>query len=494
MNTNDDKPPHTQTLPDETREQARTAVAPRPRWIAIVMAAGQGTRMKSALPKVAHAIAGRPIVRHVIEAARGAGVDIIVVVVAPDAPGEAVRNAAGAGVRFAIQEQQLGTGHAVECARDEASDAEYVLILNGDVPLVTATTLHCLMSAVERGASDADAPNLALLTATVPVEAYGVVEFSDDHRVARIAETKDAGIDPAEVRPINAGQYAARADWLWRRLPQIEPAPNGERYLTALASIAHAEGNAAIAVEASDPAEVRGINDRVQLAEAEASMRDRIRRAHMHAGVTIVDPPSTFIDEDVTIAADTTIAPNTHIEGATAIGAGCTIGPGTLIRDSTIGDRCVVRFSMIEESTIEADVDIGPYSHMRPGSHICEGTHIGNYAEVKASRLGRRTRMGHFSYIGDAVVGDDVNIGAGTITANYDGAAKHRTTIGDGAFIGSDTMLIAPVNIGCGARTSAGSVVTRDVPDGMIAIGAPARIRAQQADAETDKEASDTGQ
>jgi bifunctional UDP-N-acetylglucosamine pyrophosphorylase/glucosamine-1-phosphate N-acetyltransferase len=453
------------------------------------MAAGQGTRMRSALPKVAHPLAGRAVVRHVIEAARAAGVDDCVVVVGNGAEAAAVREAAGDGVRFAVQSEPLGTGHAVECAREAAGAAEFVLIMNGDVPLVLPETLRRLMAAVETANG---APDLALLTACVPVEAYGYVELAGG-RVIRIVETKDAGeIDPATPRQINAGQYAARASWLWPHLPKIEPAPNGERYLTHLASMAHEEGNGAIAVEASDPIEVRGINDRIQLAEAEAAMRDRIRRRHMLSGVTIADPPSTFIDTGVTIAADTTIEPNTHLRGETAIGAKCTIGPGTLISDSSIGDACEIRFSMVEASTVESHVDIGPYSHLRPGSHVCEGVHIGNYAEIKASRLGRGTRMGHFSYMGDAVIGDGVNIGAGAITANYDGANKHATIIGDGAFIGSDTMLVAPVNVGRGARTSAGSVVTRDVPDGMMAIGAPARIRPQTAsDA---KEDEDTGQ
>ncbi len=442
------------------------------------MAAGQGTRMRSALPKVAHPVAGRPIVRHVIEAARAAGVTECVVVVGSGPESATVREAAGDGVRFAVQPQPLGTGHAVECAREAAGDADFVLIMNGDVPLVLPATLRRLMAAIE--AADG-APDLALLTAHVPVEAYGYVELDGD-RVVRIVETKDAGeVDPATPRHINAGQYAARASWLWSHLPKIEPAPNGERYLTHLAAMAHDEGNAAVAVEAADPIEVRGINDRIQLAEAEAAMRDRIRRRHMLAGVTIVDPPSTFIDAGVMIGGDTTIEPNTHLRGASSIGANCTIGPGTMIQGSTIGDECKIRSSTVEESTVEAHVDIGPYSHLRPGSHLCERVHIGNYAEIKASRLGRGTRMGHFSYIGDATVGDGVNIGAGTITANYDGANKHATTIGDGAFIGSDTMLVAPVNIGRGARTSAGSVVTRDVPDGMMAIGSPARIRAQNA-------------
>jgi bifunctional UDP-N-acetylglucosamine pyrophosphorylase/glucosamine-1-phosphate N-acetyltransferase len=203
----------------------------------------------------------------------------------------------------------------------------------------------------------------------------------------------------------------------------------------------------------------------------------------MLAGVTIADPPSTFIDAMVEIGQDTTIAPNTHLQGTTTIGARCEIGPGSMIRDSLVGDGCAVRFSIIEESTLEDGVEMGPYSHLRPGSYLCDGVHIGNFAEVKASRLGRGTKMGHFSYIGDADVGAGVNIGAGTITANYDGERKHRTTIGDGAFIGSDTMLVAPVNVGKGARTGAGSVVNRDVPDGMMAIGAPARIRGGEREA-----------
>ncbi len=448
------------------------------------MAAGQGTRMRSSVPKVAHPIAGLPIVRHVIEAVRAAGVEDAVVVVSADAAADAVRAAAGGRARFAVQPEPLGTGHAVECAREAVADAEYVLIVYGDVPLVLPETLRRLMDGMESA-------DLALLTAEVPVEAYGFLELSDG-RVTAIVETKDlTEIDPREVRPINAGQYAARAAWLWPHVTRITPAANGERYLTQLAAMAYDEGNPAIAVEATEVAEVRGINDRVQLAEAEATIRDRIRRRHMLAGVTIVDPPSTFIDATVEIGGDTTIAPQTHLQGATVVGARCEIGPGSLIRDSRIGDGCAVRFSTIEESTLEDGVDMGPYSHLRPGSHLCEGVHVGNFAEVKSSRLGRGTKMGHFSYVGDAEVGEGVNIGAGTITANYDGERKHRTTIGDGAFIGSDTMLVAPVNVGRGARTAAGSVVNRDVPDGMVAIGAPARIRKREP--EDDEEAGGPG-
>ncbi len=465
----------------------------------MILAAGRGTRMRSRLPKVAHPLAGRPIVRHVIEAARGAGVDDVVVVVGDGSDADAVRASCGSGVRFAVQHEQLGTAHALESAKDSASGGKYVLIMNGDVPLVLPSTLRRMMEAVVETpddlplsaseASATDRASLALLTAETAVEEYGFLELDGD-RVLRIIETKGAeGLDRTELRYINSGQYAAQAEWLWPRLARIATGPTGERYLTGLAAIAHDEGDPAIAVTASDADEVRGINDRVQLAEAEATMRDRVRRTHMMAGVTISDPLSTFIDADVRIGADTTILSGSHVLGETSIGEECEIGPNAIIRDSMIGARCAIRSSTIEESTIETDVDIGPYSHLRPRSYICQGAHIGNFAEVKASRLGRHTKIGHFSYVGDAEVGDDVNIGAGTITANYDGTSKHHTVIGDGAFIGSDTMLVAPVSIGRGARTSAGSVVTRDVPDGAIAIGAPARIRRAGAEAETEESA-----
>ena len=465
-------------LKNDPDEPPQNPIVIRPSWAAVIMAAGHGTRMRSDVPKVAHQIAGRPLVRHVIEAARGAGVDDIVVVVGSGEAGAAVRTACGAGVSFAEQAEALGTGHAVECARDAVGAADHVLIMNGDVPLVLPASLTRLMDAVETGGA-----YIALLTARVPVEAYGFIELDGD-RVTAIIETKeDDELDRAQLRAINSGQYAVRASWLWPHLARIEPVANGERYLTALAAMAHEEGNAAVAVTAAAPAEVRGINDRAQLAEAAAEMRARIARRHMLAGVTIVDPATAYIDAGATIGPETVIEPNTHVLGATEIGRGCTIGPGSHIEGSRIGDGCIVRYSMVEESTLGEGVEMGPYSHLRPGSQIEDGVHIGNFAEVKGSRLGRGTKMGHFSYIGDADVGEGVNIGAGTITANYDGVRKNRTVIEDGAFIGSDTMLVAPVRVGRGASTSAGSVVNRDVPEGMLAVGAPARIRARRDDA-----------
>ena len=467
-----DEPP--QSLELHAKAGAPQAGAPQADalWVAVIMAAGQGTRMRSRVPKVAHPLAGAPILRHVVDAARLADAGRCVVVVGVGEDAAAVREAAGDGVRFAEQPEPRGTGHAVACARDAGVGAEYVLIMNGDVPLVQPRTLQRLMNAVADSAAD-----LAVLTANVPVEEYGVLELEGD-RITNIIETKAAeGVDRNERRFINSGQYAVRADWLWTHLERIPPAANGEIYLTALAAMAHAEGNPAIAVIAEDEAEVRGINDRIQLAEAEATMRDRIRRQHMLAGVTITDPPSTFIDVGVTIGIDAVLFPGTHLLGRTAIGEECRIGPGTVVRDSTIGDRCKLLQSNIEESVLEDGVYMGPFSHMRPGTYLCEGVHIGNYAEVKASRLGAGAKMGHFSYIGDAEVGAGVNIGAGTITANYDGTKKHRTTIGDGAFIGVDTMIVAPRDIGAGAKTGAGAVVTKDVPPGKLAVGVPARIR-----------------
>ena len=238
-----------------------------------------------------------------------------------------------------------------------------------------------------------------------------------------------------------------------------------------------AQGSTVATAPLTEPAEAQGINDRVQLAAAEAVVRQRIRTRLMLAGVTMIDPASTFVDAEVEVAADTTLLPNTMLSGRTTVGSGCRIGPGAVIRDTRIGDRCLVGQSTLEEAVVEADTDIGPYCHLRPGAHVGPLVHLGNYVEIKNSRVRSRTAVGHFSYLGDADVGESVNIGAGTITCNYDGQAKHRTVIGDGAFVGSDSMLVAPVTIGAGAITGAGSVVTHDVPPNGVAVGVPARLR-----------------
>ncbi len=440
-------------------------------WTAVILAAGQGTRMRSSLPKTLHPLAGRPMVRWVLEAARAAGFHRCVVVVGPES--DDVRAALGDGIAYAVQPAPQGTGHAVAQAREAAGDAEQVLVLNGDVPLITAETLARLAGAHEEQAAD-----LTFLTAQVEeVGEYGRVERDAEGRVTGIVEAPEreaAASGPAEI---NAGQYCFRADWLWPRLDAVPTSAGGEQYLTSLVPLAVQEGAALLPVLAGNSDEVRGINDRAQLAQAEALLRERINRRHMLAGVSLIDPATTYIDSNVTIGSDTVVEPNTHLTGETAVGKECRLGPNSTLRDAMIGDRCRIEASTVEEATLEEDVDVGPYSHLRSGSYLCAGVHIGNFAEVKNARLGRGVKMGHMSYIGDAEVGDETNIGAGTVTCNFDGREKQRTIIGKDVFIGSDTMLVAPVTLGDGARTGAGSVVTRDVQAGASAVGAPARAR-----------------
>ena len=427
--------------------------------------------MRSSVPKVLHRLAGRPMIRFVVDATRDAGFGRIVAVVGPDA--DDVQEAAGDGVEFAIQAERLGTGHALMQARDAIDDCEQVLVLNGDVPLITPDTLRLLMRAHESNAAD-----VSFLTAHVEEAGeYGCVQRDAEGSVTGIVEApeRDGPVEgPAEI---NSGQYCFRAAWLQEHAGSMPTAANGEQYITSLIDLAVQEGAALGATLTEESSEVRGINDRVQLAEAEAVLRQRINREQMRAGVSLIDPDRPYIDVGVSVGRDTVIEPNTYLRGETSVGEQCRLGPDTTILDSNLGDNCTIIASILEEAILEDDVDVGPYSHLRAGTYLCAGVHVGNYAEVKNARLGRGVKMGHFSYIGDAEVGEGANIGAGTITCNFDGKEKHRTRIGRGAFIGSDTMLIAPVTVGDGARTAAGSVVNRDVPAGALAVGAPARIR-----------------
>ncbi|RME05886.1 MAG: UDP-N-acetylglucosamine diphosphorylase/glucosamine-1-phosphate N-acetyltransferase, partial [Anaerolineae bacterium] len=297
----------------------------------------------------------------------------------------------------------------------------------------------------------------------------------EDGRVLAIVEEAHATPEQRAIRELNTGVFCFQADWLWDALGKIQPSPKGEYYLTDLVEIAVKEGRSVQALPVEDPVEVIGVNTRLHLAEATAQMQQRINQAWMLAGVTIVDPRSTYIEPDVRIGRDTVLWPGTLLEGDTVIGEGCEIGPHTRIQNAQIGDRCKITFSVIEQAVLEDDVDVGPFGHLRKGAHLARGVHMGNFGEVKNSYLGPGTKMGHFSYIGDATIGEDVNIGAGTITCNYDGERKHPTEIGDQVFIGSDTMLVAPLKIGKGARTGAGSVVTRDVPEDTLVVGVPAR-------------------
>ena len=443
-----------------------------PDWVGVVLAAGQGQRMRSQIPKVLHRVCGRPMLEYSVEALVKAGIDDIVVVSAPQSV-EEIRRLLGDAVRYMEQEEPLGTGHALlQCAELLENKTPNVLVTIGDAPLVRSDTIKNLMDMY----LDEDAA-ISLLTAKDSTQGdVGRVKRDHSGSVTAIVEAADAGYGDVE-NEANAGVYCFRSSWLWPNLRGVRVSSTGEFYLTSLVGEAARNMKKVNALALDDPSEIMGVNDRVQLALAESAMRQRIRNRWMREGVTIIDPPSTFIDAGVTLEQDTVIYPNTHIQGKTRIGPNCIIGPGAVIRDSIIGQGCKVLLSVIEKSILEQDVDVGPYSHLRHGSYAEEQVHIGNFVEVKESRLGKGVKMGHFGYAGDAKVGANANLGAGMVTCNFDGDKKHITHIGEAAFIGSDTMLVAPVTVGKGAVTAAGAVVTKDVPPYRLAIGVPARIK-----------------
>jgi bifunctional UDP-N-acetylglucosamine pyrophosphorylase/glucosamine-1-phosphate N-acetyltransferase len=441
----------------------------------VVLAAGQGTRMKSDLPKVMHPLAGRPMVQFVMDAARALEPASLVAVVGYGA--DLVRQALGEGTATVAQEQQLGTGHALLQAEGSvAGRAGTVLVLYGDTPLIRPRTLRQLVEHHQ-----ADGAAVTLLTFRPEDSAgYGrIVRDADTGRVLAIVEGAEATPEQQAIGEVNSGILCFRDAWLWPNLARLEPRSGGQIYLTSLVALACQQGDVVAAVQARDPLEVVGLDHRLKLAQAEAEMRRRINERWMLEGVTLVHPEATYIEAEVRIGADTVIWPNTLLQGQTRIGRECTIGPGAVIRDSTVGDGCRVELSVLEQAIMEEGSDVGPFCHLRKGAHLGQGAHMGNFGEVKNAYLGPGSKMGHFSYLGDATVGAGVNIGAGTITCNYDGQRKYHTLIGARAFIGSDTMLVAPIEIGDGAMTGAGAVVTRDVPPGSVAYGVPARVRSK---------------
>ena len=432
--------------------------------------------MKSRIPKVLHTVCGKPMVSIVCEAARAAGNDPIVVVVR-DASSDVV-GTLGTTCEYAFQRQPLGTGDALFRAQDAVRDHDNVLVMNADIPLIQSSTLAALTEAHLRS----EAP-VTMLTAKVDKpDGLGRVVRDSAGQVSAVVEHLEADAEELSLREINAGVYCFRSDWLWDSLPRVQASTTGEIYLTHLIGMAANSGLGVATYYSEDPTETLGVNTRVELATAESVMRERIREQWMLQGVSMPDPTSVYIDCDVEVGVDTIVLPNTHIRGATRIGVECKIGPNSIIEDSNIGDGVQVVASVIEEATLGSNVDVGPFSHIRPGTCLEAGVHIGNFAEVKNSRIGQGTKAGHFSYIGDAEVGSNVNIGAGSITCNFDGEHKHQTVIGDDAFIGCDTMMVAPVTIGERSYTSAGSVVNRSVPPDSGAIGAPARIRRKRFD------------
>jgi bifunctional UDP-N-acetylglucosamine pyrophosphorylase/glucosamine-1-phosphate N-acetyltransferase len=445
----------------------------------VVMAAGMGTRMKSKVPKVLHPLLGRPLLGHTLAAVTPLAAQDIVVVTGHEAGQvqaalDQLDGVADLPLTFARQVPQLGTGHAVQqAAAPLAGRADTVLVVPGDLPLISTRTLQRLIDTFRAASS----PVVMLTAEVIDARGFGRVTRHGDGSIAAIVEEVDCTPEQKMIREVNVGAYVFDAQWLWENLVQLPVSAKGEVYITDLVGVAVDQGHSVAASVLRDPVEVIGVNTRVHLAEAEVALRARVNRAWMLAGVTIVDPATTYIDSSVAIGQDTVIQPNTYLEGQTVIGQDCVIGPNTLVANSTVGDGCLVRFSVVESARIEDDVDIGPFAHLRKGAHLATGVHMGNFGEVKNSYLGPGTKMGHFSYLGDVTTGENVNIGAGTISCNYDGVRKHPTKIGDDAFIGSDTMLVAPVTVGARSKTGAGSVVTRDVPDDSVAYGVPARLK-----------------
>jgi bifunctional UDP-N-acetylglucosamine pyrophosphorylase / glucosamine-1-phosphate N-acetyltransferase len=443
------------------------------RTVAIVLAAGLGTRMKSRLPKVLHELCGRPMLGYVLEAAGAVTGTRPLVVYSP--PTEAVRDAFAEVAEFALQDEPRGTADALLAGlRVLPEDVRQVLVVYGDVPLLEAELLQSLLD--EQRTSGAALSLVSVVT--LDPGRLGRIVRDEAGEVERIVEARDASEDELEIDEINAGIYVIEVAWLRRRIADLRPSPTtGELYLTELVALARADDRPTATVAVGDDGSLLGINDRAELAEATYRLRERINERHLLAGVTMLDPTTAYVDVDVLLAADVVLEPNVSLRGRTMIGAGTTIGSGSQIIDSNVGRDCRIWASVLEGSEVEDEVSIGPFAHLRAGSSIGRGARLGNYAEVKNSRLEAGVQQHHMSYLGDAHVGARANIGAGTITANYDGRRKTRTTIGEGAFIGVDTMLVAPVEIGAGARTGAGAVVTRDVPPGTLAVGVPARIR-----------------
>ncbi len=438
----------------------------------VIMAAGMGTRMNSRLPKVLHPVLGKPLLRHVVDVVKPLEPRHIVAVVGHQA--QKVQAEFGDEILFAHQIPQLGTGHAVQQAQTILPEnADTILVIPGDLPLLTSDIFRQLLATHQNSVGV-----LSLLTVERDnPQGFGRIVRNQAGTVVAVVEEADCTPTQKAIKELNVGVYLFQAEWLWANLPHIPLSPTGEYYVTDLVELAVSQGYSVHAQPVADPVETLGINTRLHLAQVESALQQRVNRKWMEAGVTIINPTATYIGLDVHIGIDTIIYPNTYLLGNSAIGQNCAIGPNSFVQNSNIGDNCLIRFSVVEDATMENNVDIGPFAHLRKGAHLAQGVHMGNFGEVKNSYLGPDTKMGHFSYLGDITTGADVNIGAGTITCNYDGVKKNSTTVGDGAFIGSDTMLVAPVNIGKNAKTGAGSVVTKDVPDNALAYGVPARIK-----------------
>lgn len=435
-------------------------------YSAVILAAGKGVRMKSDLPKVVHRAAGKPLVAHVVNAVQAAGVNEIVLVVGHGR--EHVQALFGdSSINFAIQEQQLGTGHALMQARKQVPADNTVLVLAGDTPLLRSSSLKILMDHHQTSRAAAT----VLTTCLEQPYGYGRVVRDKDGQFMRIVEEKDAGPEEKSITEINSGIYCFQASQVFPVLQQLQPAnAQGEYYLTDVLEILKAKGQRVEVVMAAVPEEIHGVNDRIQLVQAEKILRRRKNLELMRDGVTLVEPDSILVDCEVTIGRDTILMPFTLIQGQTVIGEGCEIGPWTNITDSRIGSHVIIESSRIKEAQIGDHCVIGPYAYLRPGATLSDHVKVGDFVEIKQSIIGPGSKIPHLSYVGDALVGREVNIGAGTITCNYDGRKKHQTILEDHVFIGSNTNLVAPIRIGESSVTGAGSTITRDVPSQSLAV------------------------
>lgn len=438
----------------------------------VILAAGSGTRMKSDTPKVLHEICGQPILVHITQTLKLAGIPTPIIVCPPD-PVD-FSETLGSDFFYVTQASPDGTGNALLVAREKVVlSTTHILCISGDSPLLKPDTIARLIT--KNIESEAD---ITILTSpTSPQNGLGRIIRDKSQTITRIVEERFANEQQLTTNEVNGGVYCFRTGNLWRRLESLEASQNGEVLLTDLIASTISDGGKVDNLEVAHSSEILGINTRVHLATAETILRDSIRSYWMNQGVTILDPTSTFIDSSVSVGTDTTIYPNTHLRGTTQAGKKCELGPNSIIIDSFVGDDCLIIGSMISGSEIGNKSNIGPFSNVRPNSKISSNVHIGTSVEIKESQIGSGTKIGHFSYIGDSELGKNVNIGAGTVTCNFDGLSKNPTFIEDNAFIGSGTMIIPPIRIGKNASTGAGSVVTHDVSPGQLVFGNPAEHR-----------------
>lgn len=440
--------------------------------IAVILAAGEGKRMQSAYPKVLHSVCGKPMLEHVVDAVSSVCSEIIVVI---GHKGDEVKEAFGKGVHYVEQAQQLGTGHAVQQAESRLPASGTVFVLCGDTPLLSAETMQALLATHQEAQAGA-----TILTASVPDPfGYGRI-IRDSGRVSKIVEERDATAEERKVCEINTGTYVFAAELLREALANLHTNnAQGEYYLTDCIEQIIEKGKLVTTYLLDDHRLALGVNNRLQLAEAQALMQERINQQLMAAGVTLVDPRTAYIDAGIKIGRDTVIMPNTVLKGTTQIGENCVIGPNSELTDCQVGNNVVFRHSVATGCSLEDQVAVGPFAHLRPETVLKKGVKVGDFVEIKKSLVGDNTKIAHLSYIGDAKIGSEVNMGGGIIVVNYDGRQKHQTLIGDGAFVGCNSNLVAPVTIGEGAFVAAGSTITKNVPAGALSLA-----RAQQVNKE----------